>query len=74
MNWRLLKMIIWQRSGGYWLFWASVIYFVVGMCNEFVYTFTKTEYIQIVWILIISVPLWCKPLARWLNMRTFWEI
>ena len=67
-------MKVWQRSGGCWLFWVSFVYFVVVMCNEFAYNFTEMEYIQIVWILITSIPLWYKPLARWLNMRTFWEI
>ncbi|CAB4241727.1 hypothetical protein UFOVP71_265 [uncultured Caudovirales phage] len=67
-------MKIFGRSGGYWLFWTSTIYFLVAMFDLFVYNFTSTEYIQVTWILVLSLPLWIKPFAKWLNMKTIWEI
>jgi len=70
----MIKRILWQPTGGYWLFWTSFIYLCIGMYDLFVYTFAKTEHIQAVWILIVSLPLWIKPLARKLNMKCFWEI
>jgi hypothetical protein len=66
------KQLLWQRSGGHYLFWLSAIYLIVGFSN-IAYNFTRAEYIQMVWILCLMAPLIFKPLARWLNMRTFWE-
>ena len=66
------KRLLWQRSGGHYLFWLSAIYLVVGFIN-IAYKFTEAEYIQIVWILCLMIPLIFKPVARWLNMRTIWE-
>lgn len=63
-----------KMSGGVWLFVTSFIYFVVGMIDLFVYNFAKTEYIQIVWIVVVSLPLWIPPLARFCNMKLIWEI
>ena len=66
-------MKLFGRSSGYWLFWLSAIYLIVGFVNVFVYKFTEAEYIQMVWFLVLSLPLFVKPLANWLNMRTLWE-
>ena len=35
---------------------VNVIYFFVGMFNIFGYKFTETEYIQLVWVLILMLP------------------
>lgn len=67
------KSIMFGRTGGHYLFWASAIYMVVGFAN-IVYKFTEIEYIQIVWILCLMIPLVIKPVARWFNMRTIWEL
>lgn len=66
-------MKLFGRSSGYWLFWLSVIYACVAVVNLFVFKFTEAEYIQMVWLLVLSLPLFVKPLANWLNMRTLWE-
>jgi hypothetical protein len=59
-----------KRSGGLWIFGWSVVYFIVGMLNIFV--FKEQDWFpltQIVWLCIIALPLVCNPLARWLNMK-----
>jgi hypothetical protein len=66
-------MKLFGRSGGYWLFWLSAVYLIVGIVNIFVYRFAEAEYIQMVFVLVLSLPLFIKPLANWLNMRTLWE-
>ena len=66
-------MKLFGRTAGYYLFWASAIYLIVGFTN-ISYNFTKAEYIQIVWILCLALPLVIKPVARYFNMRTIWEI
>ena len=57
-----------------WLFWVSVIYLAVGMFDIFIYPFCRTEYIPAVWVVVLSLPLWVKPLARKLNMKVIWEV
>ena len=69
MNWPVIKKIIWQPSGGYWLFYCSAIYLAVGMYSVFVEKFAPIELIQGVWLFIIALPLWFNPLARQLNMK-----
>jgi|LauGreDrversion4_2_1035121.scaffolds.fasta_scaffold899896_2 hypothetical protein len=66
------KRLLWQRTGGHYLFWLSAIYLIVGFTN-IAYKFTEAEYIQMVWILCLMIPLVIKPVASWLNMRTIWE-
>ena len=68
-------MKLFGRTGGYWLFWTGFIYFILGMVDIFV--LKEQDYtvpLQILWILVMAAPLVIKPLARWLNMKTFWEI
>lgn len=67
-------MKLFGRTGGYYLFWASFVYFFVGMFNLFVYKFTEVEFIQAAWILVLLIPLTVKPVARYFNMRLIWEI
>jgi hypothetical protein len=67
-------MKMFGRSGGYWLFWMSAIYLVAGFIQIYVYEFSpRLEYIQAVWVVSLSLPLWIKPMAQWLNIKTIWE-
>lgn len=65
-------MKLFGRTGGYYLFWLSVIYLIVGFAN-IRYAFTQVEYIQVAWIVLLSLPLWCKPIGRYFNMKMLWE-
>ena len=58
-----------ERTGGYWLFWWSAVYFVIGMLDLFVLKTDLFPLTQIAWLCIIALPLVCNPLARWLNMK-----
>jgi hypothetical protein len=62
-------MKLFERTGGYWLFWWSAVYFIIGMIDLFVLKTDLFPLTQIVWLCIIALPLVCNPLARWLNMR-----
>ena len=62
-----------KMHGGLYLLTVTIIYAIVGLLNVFVFEYTKTEYIQLVWLVVLSLPLWIKPIARWCNMRTLWE-
>lgn len=52
-----------------WLFIVSTIYFIIGMVNIFIYHFTRTEIIQGVWVLILSMPLYVPKLGRWIGLK-----
>jgi hypothetical protein len=67
-------MKLFGRSGGYWLFWVSVIYVIAGLVNHYAHWDFRLELIQMIYVLAISLPLWIRPLARQLNMKCLWEI
>ena len=68
-------MKLFARSGGYWLFWVSALYFIAGAVDLFVYDYIKQfEIVQAVYVVVLGAPLFIKPLARWLNMNTLWEM
>jgi hypothetical protein len=73
MNLQQLKQFLWQPTGGYYLFWTGFVYFWISMYQVFIEHFAPIELIQIVWLVILALPLVVKPLARRLNMRTIWE-
>lgn len=66
-------MKLFGRTGGYWLFWISAVYLLVGIVSIFVLKYKHLEYIQMAYILAISLPLYIPPLARWLNMKCIWQ-
>jgi len=62
-------MKLFERSGGLWLFGWSIVYFIAGMINLFVFKTDWFPLTQLAWLCIIALPLVCNPLARWLNMK-----
>ena len=67
-------MKLFGRTSGYYLFWTGFVYFWIGMLNTFVYEFTKVEFIQIAWIVVMMLPLTVKRIAHYFNMYTIWEM
>lgn len=66
-------MKLFERTGGYWLFWTGAIYLAVGLPCALYYKDFPTQYIQIAWILCLSLPFIFPPLGRWLNMSVEWD-
>lgn len=64
---------LFPRSGATWLFWWTGMYAIVALYSVFVESVADIELIQVVWLLVCSLPLWILPLARFLRMRTFWQ-
>ena len=62
-------MRLFERTGGYWLFWWSAVYFIIGMIDLFVLKTDLFPLTQLAWLCIIALPLVYNPLARWLNMK-----
>lgn len=66
-------MKLFGRSGGYYIFWSGAVYLVVGLLDIY-YKFCPREWIQLAWIIALMIPLTVKPVARYFNMRLFWEM
>jgi hypothetical protein len=61
-------MKLFGRSSGYYLFWVGFVYFWVGMYFAFT-QYAHSEYATLGFVLALSVPLWCPPVARYFNME-----
>jgi len=61
-------MRLFGRSSGYYLFWTGFVYFWVGMYLAFTQT-ASPEIATLGFVLALSVPLWCPPVARHFNME-----
>jgi hypothetical protein len=62
-------MKLFGRSGGYYLFWCSFIYLVVGLTCAVYYKAIQPEYVQMVWLVAMATPLLVPPVARYFNME-----
>ena len=51
-----------------WLAYISAIYTAVAFTAIFSGYSEWFEFIQIVWILVLSIPFFCPPVNRWLDM------
>lgn len=66
-------MKLFERTGGYYLFWTGAVYFLAGMFNIFVYKFDTVGLLQMFWVIALSLPFTCPPFGRWLNMDVTWD-
>lgn len=55
-----------------WLFGINSIYLVIGLLDIY-YKWWPTEYVQAVWIVILSLPIWI-PMQRIVNMDPIWQV
>mgnify|MGYP003335142549 FL=1 len=55
------------------MFYTGVIYFFTGMFDIFVYRFTEPEYIQMVWILVLLIPV-LFPIGKIVRGSPFWRV
>ena len=62
-------MKLFERTGGYWLFWSGFLYLSLTALVAFSPYSSYTMCVQLVWPVIVALPLVCNPLARWLNMK-----
>ena len=62
-------MKLFARSGGHWLFWSGFVYVSLTALVAFSPYSDYTMCVQLVWLVMVALPLVCNPLARWLNMR-----
>jgi hypothetical protein len=62
-------MKLFGRSGGYYLFWCSFIYLVIGLACAVYYKAVQPEYVQLAWLVAMATPLLVPPVARYFNME-----
>jgi len=58
---------------GEYLFFTGLVYVIVGMVNIFWHKFTETEYIQMIWLAIVALPLFI-PMRRVVSVGPFWKM
>jgi hypothetical protein len=63
-------MKLFGRTSGYYLFWTGFVYFWASMYLAVTHH-TSPEFTTLGFILVLSVPLWCPPVARHFNMESF---
>jgi ABC-type spermidine/putrescine transport system permease subunit I len=66
-------MKLFQRSLVSYAVWVTFIYLCVGLYNGFIYRFTDIIVIQMIWLFILALPFWIKPLAKFLNTTTLFQ-
>jgi hypothetical protein len=62
-------MKLFARSGGYWLFWSGFIYLSLTVLVALSPYRDYTMLVELVWLIMVALPLVYNPLARWLNMK-----
>lgn len=66
-------MKLFERHGGYWLFWVSLVYCIVAVSCVIWYPNVSIPIVQLVWIVVLSLPLYFPPFGRWLNLDIEWD-
>jgi hypothetical protein len=59
-------------SGGEWLFINGFIYLIVGLVDVFWYNSTYIVVIQLVWLLMLWLPL-IVPMEKIINVNPIWR-
>lgn len=63
-------MKLFERTGGYYLFWTGAVYLLLGL------SLIGTDYTVLagpIWILVLTMPFVIPPFGRWLNMNITWD-
>jgi hypothetical protein len=60
-------------SPGQYMFYTGVVYFFVGMFDIFVYRFCEPEMIQMVWMLVLLIPV-LLPIGGIVRGSPFWRV
>ena len=68
-----LRSFLFGRTGGYYLFWSSAIYLVIGLYCALYYKEIRTEFIQMVWISVLALPFAVPPIGRYFNLDVTWD-
>lgn len=56
-----------------YLFMVGLIYLVAGLANLY-WKWVPMEYLSMVYVLVLSLPLWVPPISRWAKVNLFWRM
>ena len=59
-------------SPGQYMFCTGLVYFAVGMFDIFVYRFCEPEWIQMIWMLVLMIPV-LVPMRKIVRNTPFWR-
>lgn len=59
-------------SPGWWLLYVSITDLVVGFANIY-YDWWDPVLTSVAYCAILSLPLWIKPIGRWVGVKLLWE-
>jgi hypothetical protein len=62
-------MKLFERTGEHWLFWCGFIYFFGGLALLVTPYKQYIDWLMVVWLTVMALPLMIPQLARWLNMK-----
>ena len=66
-------MKLFGRTGGYYLFWASAVYLLVGLPCVLYYKEIPSQLLQIIWLAALALPFTYPPLGRYFNLDVTWD-
>jgi hypothetical protein len=58
-------------GAGNWLVLCCAPYLVVAIINLF-WPFGM-EYIQVIWLVVLSLPLWLSPVSKFVGIKPLWK-
>ena len=62
-----------KPTGGVWLFTTGALYLELLVVDYLLGEPIQYEFIELAWVLGMSLPLFVPPLARFFDMKTVWE-
>ena len=64
-------MKLFERTGGYWIFYISAAYFLVGMWS--IYKGADLVWLPPLYVFFLAMPFWLPPLGRSMNLDITWD-
>ena len=60
-------------SPGQYMFYTGLVYFIVGMFDIFVYRFIEPEWLQMIWVLVLLIPV-LFPIGKLVRGAPMWRV
>ncbi len=64
-------MKLFARTGGHWIFYVGVAYFIIGMIS--IYNGADLVWAGPLYIFFLAMPFWFPPLGRSMNLDIDWD-
>ena len=64
-------MKLFERTGGYWIFYISAAYFIIGIAT--IFNGSEIIWLSPLYVLFLAMPFWFPPLGRAINLDVTWD-